>query len=71
MLSKAGSAISENFCVLLRLRCMANTTQPQNRSSTNTPPTTPPMIAPTRVLWELDDNRAQEPATPVKLRFTN
>ena len=34
---------------------MANTIPPQTRSSRNTPPTTPPAIAPTGVLVELAD----------------
>jgi hypothetical protein len=47
----------EDFGVLLRLQHMANTIPPQTRSSRNTPPTTPPVIAPTDtgVLVELAD----------------
>ena len=60
----------EDFGVLLRLRRMANTIPPQTRSSRNTPPTTPPAIAPIGVLVELADGATDTiVAQEVKLRF--
>ena len=60
----------EDFGILLRLRRMANTIPPQTRSSRNTPPTTPPAIAPIGVLVELADGATDTiVAQEVKLRF--